>query len=113
MERIREENVRVKNPFNPSQAKTVSLRLKDVEALVFWTRNAEPLMKHLKELDDRGYNYIFLYTITGYGIPLEKKSPSLEKALETFKKLSHEIGPEKISGVLIPLFMHPERERSG
>ena len=96
MERIREGNVLVKNPFNSSQAKTVSLRPEEVDALVFWTRNAEPLMKHLKELDDRGYNYIFLYTITGYGTPLEKKSPPLEKALESFKKLSHEIGPEKI-----------------
>jgi DNA repair photolyase len=95
MERIREGNALVKNPFNPSRTKTVSLRPEDVDAIVFWTRNSEPLMKHLKELDDRGYNYIFLYTITGYGPPLEKKSPSLEKALEIFKKLSQKIGPEK------------------
>jgi DNA repair photolyase len=96
MERIREGNVLVKNPFNPSQAKNVSLRPEEVDALVFWTRNAEPLMKHLKELDNRGYNYIFLYTITGYGTPLEKKSPPLKDALETFKKLGQKIGPEKI-----------------
>jgi DNA repair photolyase len=96
MERIREGNVLVKNPFNPSQAKTVSLRPEEVDALVFWTRNAEPLMEHLEELDDRGYNYIFLYTITGYGPPLEKESPPLANALETFKKLSQKIGPEKI-----------------
>ena len=96
MERIRAGSVRVKNPYNPSQSKTVSLLPEEVDALVFWTRNAEPIMEHLKELDDRGYHYIFLYTITGYGPPLEKKSPPLEKALETFKKLSQKIGPEKI-----------------
>jgi len=96
MERIREGDVWVKNPFNPSQAKALSLRPDDVDVIVFWTRNAEPLITYLKELDDRGYNYIFLYTITGYGTPLEKKSPSLERALETFKKLSCKIGPEKI-----------------
>ena len=96
MERIREGNVLVKNPFNPSQTKMVSLRPEDVDAIVFWTRDSEPLMKHLKELEDRRYNYIFLYTITGYGPPLEKKAPPLEKALATFKKLSQKIGPEKI-----------------
>jgi DNA repair photolyase len=110
MERIREGNTLVRNPFNPSQAKTVSLRPEEVDAIVFWTRNAEPLMKNLIELDDRGYNYIFLYTITGYGTPLEKKSPPLEKALETFKKLSHEIGPEKIFWRFDPIIYASEKE---
>lgn len=96
MERIRSGKVEVKNPFNPSRTKTVSLRPEDVDAVVFWTRNAEPLLNHLQELDDRGFNYIFLYTITGYGPPLEKQSPPLTDALATFKKLSQKIGPERI-----------------
>jgi Domain of unknown function (DUF1848). len=64
-------------------------------------------MKHLEALDDRGYNYIFLYTITGYGPPLEKKSPPLIKALETFRKLSQKIGPEKITWRFDPIIYMP------
>ncbi|MFH0812117.1 MAG: DUF1848 domain-containing protein [Pseudomonadota bacterium] len=96
MDRIREGKVLVKNPFNPSQAKLVSLHSKDVEAIVFWTRNANPLLSHLEELDQRGFKYIFLYTITGYGSPLEKHVPSLTSAIETFRALSREIGPERL-----------------
>lgn len=96
MERIREGNVIVKNPFNPSQKKTVSLLPEDVDAIVFWTRNANPLFSSLKELDQRGFHYVFLYTITGYGPPLEKNVPSLKTALKTFKMLSQKIGPKRV-----------------
>ncbi|MBW1679710.1 MAG: DUF1848 domain-containing protein [Deltaproteobacteria bacterium] len=96
MERIREGRVLVKNPFNPSQRKIVSLRPEDVDVIVFWTRNANPIQGHLKELDQRGFPYVFLYTITGYGPPLERHAPSLEEALETFKRLSQKIGPERV-----------------
>jgi len=86
----------VKNPFNPSQIKTVSLLPDDVDAIVFWTRNADPIFPGLKELDQQGFPYIFLYTITGYGPPLEKNVPSLEKSLKTFKMLSQRIGPKRV-----------------
>jgi DNA repair photolyase len=96
LERIRAGRVMVKNPFNPNQKKLVSLRPEEVEVIVFWTRNANPLLPYLHELDERGYRYMFLYTITGYGPPLETRSPSLEKALETFRRLSAALGPERV-----------------
>jgi DNA repair photolyase len=96
MERIREGEVIVSNPFNRSSRKTVSLRPEDVDVIVFWTRNARPILSHLEDLEHRGFQYVFLYTITGYGPPLEKLAPPLEEALETFKTLSHKIGPERI-----------------
>ena len=46
MDRIREEKVLVKNPFNPSQKKTISLRPEGVDAIVFWTRNAAPFIQY-------------------------------------------------------------------
>ena len=103
MERIREGTVQVKNPFNPSQIKTVSLLPTNVEVIVFWTRNAEPILPHLRELDDRGFNYVFLYSITGYGPPLEKNNPPLEKTIAAFKELSRKIGAEKVIWRFDPL----------
>jgi len=107
MERIREGWVEVKNPFNPSQKKLVSLRPKEVEVIVFWTRNVSPLLPYLKELDERGYYYAFLYTITGYGPPLEKKSPPVEKALDDFRRLSEKIGPKRVTWRFDPIIYLP------
>lgn len=103
MERIREGKVTVKNPFNPSYKKVVRLRPEDVDVIVFWTRNANPILRYLKELDQRGFHYVFLYTITGYGTPLERHAPPLKNALETFKKLSQKIGPERVTWRFDPI----------
>ena len=96
MDCIREGQVTVKNPFNPKQESVIRLEPAQVDVIVFWTRNAAPLLGHLPELDDHGYDYIFLYTITGYGPPLESNCPSLERAVETFKQLSDTIDPERV-----------------
>lgn len=96
MDCIHQGRVAVKNPFNPRQETIVSLTPAQVDVIVFWTRDAAPLVKHLPELDYGGYRYIFLYTITGYGPPLETRCPPLPTALETFKRLSDTIGPERV-----------------
>jgi len=61
------------------------------------------MLSHLEELEHRGFPYVFLYTITGYGPPLEKDSPPLGQALETFKALSNRIGPERVAWRFDPI----------
>ncbi len=94
--RIREGYVLNKNPFNANQIKRIPLTPYQVDAIVFWTRNPKPLMKHLDELDKKGFNYYFQYTITGYPRELEKHTPHPLKAIETFIELSDKIGKEKV-----------------
>jgi DNA repair photolyase len=94
--RIREGYVLNKNPFNANQIKRIPLTPYQVDAIVFWTRNPKPLMKHLDELDEKGFNYYFQYTITGYPRELEKHTPHPLKAIETFIELSNKIGKEKV-----------------
>lgn len=94
--RIREGFVLNKNPFNTKQVKNIPLSPYQVEAIVFWTRNPKPLMKYLDELDERGYNYYFQYTITGYPRELESRTPNPYKAIETFIELSDKVGKEKV-----------------
>ena len=53
----------VPNPFNRKQISYISLSPEDVDAIVFWTRNPKPLLAHLQELDGRGLNYYFLFTL--------------------------------------------------
>jgi hypothetical protein len=94
--RIREGYVLNKNPFNANQIKRIPLTPYQVDAIIFWTRNPKPLMKYLDELDEKGFNYYFQYTITGYPRELEKQTPHPLKAIETFIKLSDKIGKEKV-----------------
>ena len=96
MSRIREGHCTVVNPYNAAQVSRVSLAPEDVEIFVFWTRNAAPLMKHLEELDKRGYKYYFLYTILGYPKEIDPFCPELSEATETFINLSRIVGKEKM-----------------
>jgi hypothetical protein len=96
MNRIRAGFVLVHNPFNIHQVRHVSLAVPDVDALVFWTRDAKHLLHYLPELDARGYRYYFQYTITGYPKMFERSVPDLNRALKTFSKLSDTVGPQRV-----------------
>jgi len=96
MNRIREEYLLVRNPFNAKQVRRVSLSPGNVEAIVFWTRNPEKLIPHLDELNDRGHRYYFQYTITGFPRSMERSVPRPQAAIETFSRLSEMIGPDKV-----------------
>jgi hypothetical protein len=96
MNRVREEYLFVRNPYNAKQIKRVSLSPDSVEAIVFWTRNPDKLIPHLAELDSRGHRYYFQYTITGFPRALERSVPRPQVAIETFLRLSDLIGPEKV-----------------
>ena len=96
MNRVRAGACTVPNPFNPRQVSRISLRPEDVEVIVFWTRNARPLMASLDELDARGHRYYFQYTILDYPRLLETKTPPVEAAIETFRQLSERVGPERV-----------------
>lgn len=95
MNRIKAGHVEVVNPFNPAQRKSVDLSPESVDAIVFWTRNAAPLIKYLDELESMEYKYIFLYTITGYPRELEENLPPVKIAIDAFKKLSDRIGQKR------------------
>jgi len=96
MNRIRAGYCLVPNPFNPNQVSNISLEPDNVDLFVFWTRNPKPLIPHLKELNALGYSYYFLFTLMDNPRILDPKSPSPEISIETFRKLSDLIGPEKV-----------------
>ncbi|MCP4581160.1 MAG: DUF1848 domain-containing protein [candidate division Zixibacteria bacterium] len=86
----------VANPFNPKQTRVVDLTPEAVDAIVFWTRYPQPILKYLELLNRAGYDYVFLYTITGYSKILEPNTPDMIKAVDCFRQLSDQIGPAKV-----------------
>lgn len=96
MNRIRAGYCTVVNPMNSKQVSYVSLKPEDIDVIVFWTKNAEPLLPYLQELDSKGYRYYFQYTLNGYSHKIEPYVPKPNKAQETFIKLADQIGPQRV-----------------
>ncbi|WP_019614438.1 DUF1848 domain-containing protein [Psychromonas ossibalaenae] len=96
MNRIHAGFLLSRNPYNARQIKRVSLLAEDIDAVIFWTRNAGPIIKHLPELDALNYNYYFQYTLTAYPKILERHLPNPYTAVKTFIKLSDLIGKERV-----------------
>lgn len=96
LNRLRAGYVQVKNPMNPRQISQLSLRPETVDCIVFWTKNAAPMMNKLDVMDAMGYKYYFQWTITPYGRDIEPKLPEKIKILESFKRLSEKIGSQRI-----------------
>lgn len=94
MNRIKEKYVLVRNPFNPRMISRISLNPAVVDCIVFWTKNPSPMLEKLELLKD--YKYYFQFTLNPYGEELEKHLPSLNKRIETFKRLSDKTGSEKV-----------------
>ncbi len=96
MERLRQGFCLVPNPFNPAQVSRVSLLPEEVEVIVFWTRNPSPLLSYLDEMDSRGYQYYFLFTLMDNPRVFDRHGPALGHSLEAFKTLAGKIGPRKV-----------------
>lgn len=94
MNRLRAGYVKWINPFN-QQKMTVSF--KNARLIVFWTKNPKPIIKHLKEIDQKNINYYFTYTLNDYEREgFEPNIPSFKDRIETFKELSKMIGKDKV-----------------
>ncbi len=104
MNRIREGYVLVRNPYNPLNVTKYSLLPEVVDCLAFCTKNPEPMLEYLDELDK--YKQYWFVTITPYGKDIEPNVPDKEKVIENFKKLSNHIGVNSIGWRYDPIFIN-------
>ena len=92
--------------YNPFNQQPMYISFENTKAVVFWTKNPEPLIKYLPELDARGIHYYFQYTLNDYEAEgFEPNVASLNQRIETFKKLSDLIGKEKVIWRFDPLIL--------
>jgi len=96
MHRVREGFCEVPNPFNSRQISEVSLKPEDVDVIVFWSKNPEPMLKYLSELEGIGLRYYFQYTINNYPRYLEPKLPEVKARIATFLELSRKLGEKRV-----------------
>lgn len=101
--RIREGYVLVRNPYYKSQVTKYSLSPNVVDCLAFCTKNPEPMLQYLNELDI--YKQYWFVTITPYGKDIEPVVPDKKRVIESFKKLSEHIGINSIGWRYDPIFI--------
>jgi hypothetical protein len=104
MERLREGYVQWRNPFNSRQVQYISFR--KTRVVVFWSKNPDPLLAFLPEIDARGINVCFQFTLNDYqGEALEPNLPSLQSRVDTFRRLAGTIGPRQVVWRFDPLVL--------
>ena len=67
MNRYKDGFVDVRNPFNPKMVSRINF--KDVDAIIFCTKNPIPILDHLKEINKP---ILFHVTLTSYKNDIEK-----------------------------------------
>ncbi len=94
--------------YNPFNQQKMYVSFKNCKVVVFWTKNPEPILPYLHELDTRGIHYYFQVTLNDYGSEgFEPNVPNVEKRIETFQKLSKMIGHERVIWRFDPLILTP------
>lgn len=89
MNRLKEGYVDVRNPFYPKQVSRIYL--KDVDLIVFISKNPLPMIEHLKEIK---IPILFHITLTPYHKDIEENVIDKTKIIEGIKEISKIIGKE-------------------
>jgi DNA repair photolyase len=103
-ERIQEGFVLVRNPMNLHQVSRISLKREVVDCIVFWTKNPENILPKLSLIKD--YQYYFQFTLNPYDAVIETDVPRKTTVIDTFKRLSDMIGPERVIWRYDPIILN-------
>ena len=104
--RLQNGYVYVRNPFNFKQVSNVLLTPDLVDCIVFWTKDARPMIKSLPLIEKLGYRqYGFQYTITPYDSSVEPGIDDKFGVIRSFIELSKMLGPECMVWRYDPIFV--------
>ncbi len=100
IKRYKEGFVDVRNPFNPKMVSRIYFS--DVDAIVFCTKNPNPIIPFLKELDKP---ILFHVTLTPYKSDIEPGVIEKAKVIDGIKKVSKILGSENVYVRYDPIFL--------
>ena len=104
MNRLRAGYCLWENAFNAKQQQYIAFE--KCKVIVFWSKNPQPLMPYLLEIEERGYQYYFQYTLNDYEQEeLEPRIPKLAQRIAIFQKLSERIGKHRVIWRFDPIIM--------
>ena len=104
--RLRAGFVLVRNPYDPGSVARYRLDPAVVDLIGFCTKNPAPMLPRLKLLEPFGqYWYV---TITPYGRDVEPHVPGVKRVLESFRRLSDAVGPNRVGWRYDPIWIGDE-----
>ncbi len=92
MNRLKEGYVLIPNPRNTKRLGRVALSPEQVDCIVFWTKNPDAMLDRFSELDAMGYHFYVQFTLSPYDGKLEPNLPPKPELLQTFTRMSAQIG---------------------
>ena len=101
MNRYQEGYVDVRNPFNPKMVNRIYF--KDVDAIVFCTKNPLPILKELPKMNKP---ILFHITLTPYKKEIEPNVPNKKLIIGAIKEISKIIGIDRVSVRYDPIFLN-------
>lgn len=82
--------------YNPFNQQPMYISFKNCKVVVFWTKNPEPIIPYLPELDKCGIHYYFQVTLNDYEQEgFEPNVPSIKSRINTFINLSNLLAKKK------------------
>lgn len=100
IKRYEEGFLDVRNPFNPHLVSRIYFE--DVDAILFCTKNPQPIIEHLKDINKP---IIFQITLTPYKEDIEPNVPPKKEVIESIKKISEIIGIDNVYVRYDPIFL--------
>jgi len=92
MNRIQEGYALSRNPLFPQKISRLRLDPHVVDAILFCSKNPQPVLGRLEEIRRRGFRILFYVTITSYGVDLEPRVPPWHEVADAFRVLSGMLG---------------------
>ncbi len=89
LNRLRAGYCLMAHPYDRRKIFRVSLERRDVDGIVFWTKNVGPFLGALDEVRERGYPFVVQYTINAYPRKLEF---SVTDPVRSLKHVEHIAG---------------------
>ena len=96
MNRLEEGYVLVPAPYRTGTLNRIQLSPENVDCLVLWTKNPEPMLNKQERLDAMGYPHYFQFTLTPYGRDIEPGLPEKAVLEKTFQELAKRCGKERV-----------------
>lgn len=85
------------SPYNTKRLTQLEFGPDTVDCIVFWSKNPEPFMRYLPEVQTLGYQYTFQFTLTPYGRGLESGLPDKAHLVRVFRRLADIASPERVT----------------
>ena len=101
--RLKAGFVLVRNPYNPRSITRYRLSPEVVDLIGFCTKNPAPMLPHMDLL--RPYGQYWYVTITPYGKEIEPGVPDKREVLDSFRRLSDTVGPDRMGWRYDPVFI--------